>query len=174
MNIKNILEVNNKTGVFLQNLPRVALSPIPLLVIQPILKHISGFIIKKHPDIFSRLGVHTNSVFVINPSNTPFVLRLVPDSKGISLTAHRRNEGIEYDAKITGTFLTLLKMIDGGLDGDALFFTRDLKLEGNTEAIVCLRNAMDDLEGSVVDDIVDACGPFSRPLNRALEILRGE
>lgn len=49
--------------------------------------------------------------------------------------------------------MTLLGMIDGRYDGDALFFTRDLSVQGDTEAVVCLRNALDDMEGSVADDV---------------------
>lgn len=60
-------------------------------------------------------------------------------------------------------------MVDGRYDGDALFFTRDLRVEGDTEAIVCLRNALDDVEGSVADDIAAF---FGLPGRKFLEIAR--
>ena len=44
-------------------------------------------------------------------------------------------------------------MVDGHLDGDALFFSRELIVEGDTEAVVVLRNALDDLDGSIADDV---------------------
>lgn len=54
--------------------------------------------------------------------------------------------------------MTLLGMIDGRYDGDALFFTRDLCVEGDTEAVVCLRNALDDVDGSIADDVASFFG----------------
>ena len=66
--------------------------------------------------------------------------------------------------------MTLLGMIDGRYDGDALFFTRDLIVEGDTEAVVCLRNAVDDVEGSVADDVATFFGAAGK---RILKIARG-
>ena len=155
-----------------QNMPRVALAPLHLFLLQPILKRIVTYVARNRPELFARLGPHAQAVYVIDPLNLPFVLRLQPNPQMPSLSAHRRRKGMTYDAHITGSFLTLLRMIDGDLDGDALFFNRDLKVTGNTEAVVCLRNALDDLDGSLVDDIAAACGPLSRPLKRILSILR--
>ena len=39
----------------------------------------------------------------------------------------------------------------------------------NTEAVVSLRNALDDIEGSIAQDVADAFGP---PGRIALDILR--
>ena len=60
-------------------------------------------------------------------------------------------------------------MVDGQLDGDALFFTRKLVVEGDTEAVVCLRNAIDDVEGSIAEDTANLFGFTGR---NALKILR--
>jgi predicted lipid carrier protein YhbT len=40
----------------------------------------------------------------------------------------------------------LVGMLDGSYDGDALFFSRDLVIEGDTSAVLALRNALDDAE----------------------------
>ena len=63
-------------------------------------------------------------------------------------------------------------MIDGALDGDALFFSRDLQVSGDTEAVVVLRNALDDVEGSALDSVIAAFGPLSKPVSGVLSILR--
>ena len=60
-------------------------------------------------------------------------------------------------------------MVDGRYDGDALFFTRDLKIEGDTEAIVCLRNALDDVDGSIAENIA---AYFGSPGLKMLEFVR--
>ena len=141
--------------------------PLPLL--QPFLKRIVSHAAQKRPELFSRLGGHRHKIFLIDPVNMPFVLLLIPDGGNPRLWAKRRPGNIPHDARIAGTFLTLLDIIDGRLDGDALFFTRDLKIEGDTEAVVCLRNALDDLEGSIMDDIAGVFGPVGRS---ALSIIR--
>ncbi len=155
-----------------QNFPRVLLAPVPLPMIQLVLKHIVTSIAKHRPELFARLGPHKNTVFLIDPINLPFILRLHPDPQKPSLTAHRRREKQAGGARIAGSFLTLLNMIDGKLDGDALFFSRDLAVEGDTEAIVCLRNALDDMEGSIIRDIAKLFGPPGRAFLEILNKIR--
>src|SRR3974390_761488 len=65
-------------------------------------------------------------------------------------TAPRRDENPPYDAAIAGSFFHLLDMIDGAVDGDALFFSRDLRVTGDTEAGVAVRDALADFEGSAL------------------------
>jgi hypothetical protein len=38
----------------------------------------------------------------------------------------------------------LIGLLDGAYDGDALFFSRDLVIEGDTAAVLALRNAIED------------------------------
>ena len=146
----------------LKDIPGKLLRPVPMAVYQPILRRIATYIAEKHPTLFARLGDDVNKAFLIDPTNMPFVLLLEPDPNHVSLEAYRSAENLDYDASITGSFLNLLRLIDGELDGDALFFSRDLKIEGDTEAVVRLRNAMDDIDGSVASDIADMLGPIGR------------
>lgn len=145
-----------------KEIPGKLLRPVPISIYQPFLRKIAGYIADKHPDLFSRLGDDVHKAFLINPTNMPFVLLLEPDPNHVSLEAYRDAENLDYDASITGSFLNLLRLIDGDLDGDALFFSRDLKVEGDTEAVVRLRNAMDDIDGSVASDIANMFGPVGR------------
>lgn len=141
---------------------RSAFIPISLLVLRPILNRIVRNIAEKYPELFSRIGPHVNKKFIIDATNFPFVFVLCPDPDFLSLIAVPRNRMPVHDAYIAGTFLTLLNMLDGQLDGDALFFTRSLTIKGDTEAIVCLRNALDDIDGSIVDEIADLFGVAGR------------
>lgn len=141
-----------------KNLPRRALRPIPIFAYQPILRIMADRVAKQHPRLFARLGVHSDKRFLINPTNMPFVLVLHPDMDHPVLKAYRHEGGLTYQASITGSFLNLLRMMDGTLDGDALFFSRKLKVEGDTEAVVCLRNALDDIDGSVAGDVAQLFG----------------
>lgn len=102
-----------------------------------------------HPELFDRLGVHGHEVFRIDPVNLPFALEPRVVRERPQLRALRRSEIGAYDVGISGTLLTLLGIADGTLDGDALFFSRELELSGDTEAAVSLRNAMDDTDGTL-------------------------
>ena len=148
------------------------LRALPLFVLQPLLGRIVRHIARKRPELFNRIGPHKDKCFLIDPVNMPFVMTLYPSPERPRLKAVRRHEATAYDARIAGSFLTLLDMVDGRLDGDALFFTRALTVEGDTEATVCLRNALDDLEGSIADDIAALFGPPGRLTLGALRRLR--
>lgn len=147
---------------------RVPRLPLPLL--QPLLARIMRHAAADRPELFRRLGIHQHKTYLIDPVNLPFIFLLVPDATRPRLRVYRREDIIPaHDARIAATFITLLHMIDGRLDGDALFFTRDLIVEGDTEAVVVLRNALDDLDGSIVDDLA---APFGAPGRAILSLLR--
>ncbi len=156
----------------LRNIPSLLLAAAPLAVIQPILGHIAAHVAHNRPELFARLGPHAQKRFLIDPTDLPFVLVLSPDNNRPQLRAYRRYENPKHDAAIVGKFFILLDMIDGTLDGDALFFTRDLRVSGDTEAVVALRNALDDFEGSALDSVVSSFGPLARPAALAVTALR--
>ena len=157
----------------LHNIPGWLLAGVPLAVMQPVLSHIATHVARSRPELFARLGPHTDKLFMIDPIDLPFVLLLRPNPERPSLVAARRRPKPRHDAAIAGTFLDLIGMMEGSLDGDALFFSRDLRVSGDTEAVVTLRNALDDVEGSALDSIISAFGPLSAPLQLALSSLRG-
>lgn len=155
---------------------------LPLPCINLVLDRLIKAISKDEPDIFSRLEGHHGKWFRIDPVNLPFALWLRPDPDRPELKACRKRRmftpvsatGAAFppgkaDAEITGSFLTLLGMIDGRYDGDALFFTRDLHIAGDTEAVVCLRNALDDLDESLADT---AAAFFGAPGRKILNMAR--
>lgn len=145
---------------------------LPLFLLQPLLARIVRRIARQRPELFNRIGPHKSKSFLIDPVNMPFAFMLYPDPGRPRLKAVRRSAIAAYDARIAGSFLTLLDMVDGRLDGDALFFTRDLIVEGDTEATVCLRNALDDLDGSIADDIAAMFGPPGRISLKSLRRIR--
>ena len=140
-------------------LPFLRFLPLPLL--QPVLSLIGSQVAKHQPDVFLRLGPHAQKSFIIDPTDLPFVLLLKPRPEAPSLGAWRRGEAPHGHSRIAGTFLNLFDLIDGSLDGDALFFSRKLRVTGDTEAVVALRNALDDVDGGVVESITRAFGPLA-------------
>ncbi len=158
----------------LEGMPGRLLPLLPLAPLQPLLAFIASHVARSRPELFDRLGArHVDKLYLIDPIDLPFVLLLRPNAARPSLRAARRSEQVRHDATIAGTFLHLLAMIDGSCDGDALFFSRDLRVSGDTEAVVALRNALDDFEGSALKSIISAFGPFLPPLWAIVSKLRG-
>ncbi|NIR58454.1 MAG: sterol-binding protein, partial [Gammaproteobacteria bacterium] len=60
------------------------------------------------------------------------------------IRALRRRLVPECDATIAGPMSAFLGMMHGEIDGDALFFSRDISVDGDTSAVLALRNAIDD------------------------------
>ena len=60
--------------------------------------------------------------------------------------------------------MLLLELIDSEEDGDAAFFSRDLEVSGDTEAVVRLRNALDDMDGSIAEEAAALFGPPGRAI----------
>ena len=145
-------------------------APLPLPLVNLVLDRLIQVISQKRPEVFYRIEGHHHKTFLIDATNIPFVMCLHPDPRNPKLTAVRRRNAPEVSAKITGSFLTLLGMVDGRYDGDALFFTRNLCVQGDTEAVVCLRNALDDVEGSIADDVAAF---FGTPGKQFLKFFRG-
>lgn len=156
----------------LRQAPALLLTPLPLALLQPILNRIATHVASSRAGLFDRLGPHAGKRFLIDPVDLPFVLVLTPEREAPRLTAHRRHERPRHDAAIAGTFFNLLDMIDGTLDGDAMFFSRDLSITGDTEAVVALRNALDDFEGSALAAAIGSFGPFAGPASALLSGLR--
>lgn len=121
-------------------------------------------IVAGHPGMIRRLGAHDHNRFVIDPTDLPLVIRLEPNGGAVRVSVLRgRGDG---DARIAGPLAALIGMVHGAYDGDALFFSRDLVIEGDTAAALALRNAIDDAEIDLTDEIARASGPFAPALKR--------
>jgi predicted lipid carrier protein YhbT len=148
------------------------MSSVLLLPLQAALDVVVRGVASRQAELFERLGHHCNSTYVIDPVNLPIVLVLKPNPVAPGLRAAWRSRAEKGDCRIAGRFLTLFALIDGRRDGDALFFSRDLTVEGDIDAVVTLRNALDDLDATLVEDILGAAGPLRLPLEAILRILR--
>jgi predicted lipid carrier protein YhbT len=132
---------------------------IPLGPINLALMILIGAIRRNHPELFERMGSGAKAVFLIDPVDLPVIFRIQPMRFGI-VECRDRSSSCTWDARVSGPIKTLLGMIHGDLDGDALFFSRDISIEGNTEAILALRNAIDAVEIDLISQIGGFFGPF--------------
>lgn len=119
---------------------------------------------KSHPDLFRRLGAFDQASFILDPTDLPFVLRLEPNGGSPRVRALRGEA--EGTARIAGPLAALMGLVHGAFDGDALFFSRDLVIEGDTAAALALRNAVDDAELDLSSEIAGMTGPFAAPVQR--------
>jgi predicted lipid carrier protein YhbT len=131
------------------------LARLPLTPVQPLLAMLLGAVVRRHPGIFERLGEHASKRFAIDPTDLPFAFVLHPLPSAPRIRAVRTTAGV--DVRIAGPLAALIGLTDGTYDGDALFFARDIAVEGDMEAVLALRNAIDD---AGVDLIADAAADF--------------
>lgn len=147
--------------LFPPGLARV-LRVIPLAPLSLSLTAYSRKIAKAHPSLFRRLGEFDHVKFVLDPVDLPFVICLAPNGGVPRVTVTRgKGDGV---ARISGPLAALIGLVHGAYDGDALFFSRDLVVEGDTGAALALRNAIDDAELDLAQEIAAISGPFSGPL----------
>ena len=88
---------------------------------------------------------------------------ITPHIGNPSASVARSAEGLDFDARIAGPIAALVGLVHGAYDGDALFFSRDLVVEGDVEAVLALRNALDDAEIDLVEEAAAALGPLASP-----------
>lgn len=143
---------------------------VPVRLVQVVANAALTRVLVRHPQLFDRLGEHRLKTFAFAPTDLPILFLIIPGKRRVSVV--RRGTSARTDVCISGTITTLLALAEGRLDGDAEFFARDLAVDGDMEAIVALRNAMDDCRIDLPTDLASAMGPLRRPAEAALQALR--
>jgi len=112
----------------------------PLLTLS--LRSLAG----RQPRLFDRLGEHRTACYFVDPIDLAFAFTVMPDGERSVVRVVRKSETATSSVLIRGPILTLLGLLDGTLDGDALFFSRIISISGRTEAVLALRNTIEDAE----------------------------
>ncbi|WP_316861626.1 SCP2 sterol-binding domain-containing protein [uncultured Cohaesibacter sp.] len=140
---------------------------LPLLPMERLVAEISNRFASQNPDFFERLGDYASKSFVIVPTDLDWMTSLSFHNGRVQLRLSRSLDAFpNRDVTVTAPFLSLLDLLDGEEDGDALFFSRDLTIEGDTEAVLALRNAIDDAEIDFIHECAQLAGPLSQPVER--------
>ncbi len=150
----------------------LAVRPLPLAPLQPVLGAAMTAVTRRYPNIFERLSSLENTRFLIDPVDLPFGFLLVADDQAPQLRAVRAGQAGDVAATIRGPLMTLIDMLEGKIDGDAQFFSRALVVEGDTEAVVALRNAVDGSEIDLFRDFLDKLGVLAGPAMRVSGVLQ--
>ncbi|HYD30246.1 MAG TPA: SCP2 sterol-binding domain-containing protein [Azospirillaceae bacterium] len=119
-----------------------------------------AFLKRRHPGLFERLEELGDAEVLVDPIDMPACLAMrLGTNPRLRLVERGTHEAA---GTIRGTFAVLLDLLEGRIDGDALFFSRDLVIEGDTEVVVALRNAVDAEEMNLEADLQAALGPLGR------------
>ena len=148
-----------------------AMSPLPLLPLELVLNRFLQRVVARNPRIFARLGPHAQKRFGIKPTDLPFAFVIEAAAPCPRLSVVRQLPA-DVDARISSSLANLLALLEGRLDGDALMFSRQLVIEGDVEAVLALRNAIDDSRIDLVDEIGNLFGPLGEPVRRLLGAAR--
>jgi predicted lipid carrier protein YhbT len=113
---------------------------------EALLSTLTRRLIARRPDLIRRLGDVVRVPIAIVPDDMPhaFLLSLDPASPRVRICD--KNRIGEAAAIVRAPFLVLLGLLDGTYDGDALFFSRDLRIEGRTEHVLALRNTLEEAD----------------------------
>jgi predicted lipid carrier protein YhbT len=141
--------------------------PFAGLPLGPLLTRSLRSLARRRPAVFDRLGDHRAARFLIDPVDLPFAFLMIPDGESAVVRVVSKDETLPSDVTIRGPILMLLGLLDGTFDGDALFFHRTVSVSGQTEAIVALRNAIEDAELTPAD-LLDLSGEAGRIADRSI------
>ena len=135
------------------------LSPVPLLGVEQGADIVFRALVRRHRDMFGRIDGDPS--VLIDAVDLPWLFLIRPKRAQAVKVTSRRQAPPQADAVIRARAARLIDLLEGKVDGDALFFSRDLVIEGETAAVLSLRNALDSQEVRLVDDALSALGPFA-------------
>lgn len=157
--------------------PRLAARAIALMpeaLLSKIAADVFGAVLAAHPAIVERLGDHAARTFDFVATDMDLRFRILPAQRSISLSrgAGSTRPAAEADAAVEGPLHLLLLLAEGGADADALFFSRDLTVTGDMEALLALRNGLDDCRIDIPASLAGLAGPFGGMAERLARHVR--
>ena len=157
----------DSTGLRLPAFAKHLFPTIAGLPLGPILTMSLRALARRRPRLFERLGEHRSARFFVDPTDLAFAFTIVPDGERSVVRVVRKDENATSGVVIRGPLLMLLGLLDGTLDGDALFFSRVISVSGSTEAVLALRNTIEDAE-LLPADLLGLSGPLARAANAGI------
>ena len=148
----------------------LAMRPMPAKALEPLLGLAMRLVERRHPHLIERLAELAPARMIIEPRDTNhrFLIDISENETPVRLMLAHEDD--EAQATISGRLATLIDLMEGRIDGDSLFFTRELTVTGDTALIVALRNTLDGEEISLLDDVLAFLGPFAEPAARLVAL----
>lgn len=131
-------------------------------ILQNAINRLTKLFIQKHPKVITKMAEYTPARLVLIPSDMPFCffVEFTKDNMQINIIDQNAFDGKNLTC-ITASLELFIKMLEGNLDGDALFFSRQLTVAGDTTIIVALRNILEAENVNIKTDIDETFGVFS-------------
>ena len=151
------------------NIPDLLLVPVVLVPV-PVIEALANLAYKRvlanHPALFERLDAYRDRRFGFVPTDLPIAFVAKPSQGRIEVSRKPLRQD-SVDVSVEAPFGILLQLLQGSADGDALFFSRDIQIAGDMEALLALRNSLDDARIDLAADVFGKGSPLS-PLMRAV------
>jgi predicted lipid carrier protein YhbT len=148
----------------------VLLRRLPKPPLETALQRLADRLSARYPDVLERLADVGRSRLLLVTTDLPWWALIVLDAQGaeIAVGRHTDDPTPQAHATVSGPVERLLACAQGGGDGDAMFFAREIEVSGNTDVLVALRNALDGAELDLAGELAALAGPLHRPAARAM------
>ena len=143
---------------------------VPSIAAQRVGQAAFARVIGQHPRLLDRLGELAGRVFAFAPTDIPFQFAVTPREGTVK--AARPGRHLDFDVKVSGPVVLLLALAEGRVDGDAEFFGRQIVIEGDMEAMLALRNALENESIDFTRDLAPKGRLARRPVEGGLAKLR--
>jgi predicted lipid carrier protein YhbT len=147
-------------------LAAAALSLIPGPVLARLTAALSRALRRRHPRLASNFARLDPAVVHVFPTDLPHRFAIEFGGGKMDVRVLPGAETRPPDAEIRGSLMALIDLLEGRIDGDAMFFSREIEITGSTAVIVAVRNTLDREEIVITDDIAALFGPLERPAMR--------
>ena len=123
---------------------------------------------RNHPHLFAVLAEQRQTRVLVELTDPPrrFLLQYGGGAPTLRVVADAAD--VAADAELKGGLEAMMALLEARVDGDALFFTRELTVSGDTAAVVTLRNILDRETISVLDEAASLFGPLRRMARAAI------
>ena len=124
---------------------------------------------RRSPGAFARLGRYQGCRYLIEPTDLPVAFELKLEGAGGQARLRRKGPAPGCVATISGALPDLLALFEGSADADAIFFSGDLDVGGDTAAVMALHNALEAADLRLADLLVPpVLAPGVEPVLRRL------
>lgn len=143
------------------------LSLVPVPVLAGLVAVLVRGMRRRHPRLLRNFCQLEPAVVHIEPTDLPQRFAITFGGGRMDVRVLLRKDSRPADATIRASLVSLINLLEGRIDGDSMFFTRDIEITGSTAVIVAVRNTLDREEIMLRDDIAALFGPLERPARRA-------
>lgn len=148
-----------------------ALSRVPGPALAAMVALLTRRMRQRHPTLVKDFGQLDPAVVHIAPTDVRHRFALTFGDGRMAVSVVPAGATARPDATIRASLESLLDMLEGRIDGDAIFFTRGIEITGSTAVIVAVRNTLDREEIRLKDDIAALFGPLEQPARRSARLV---